>query len=444
MRKSTQIKVLFDVRLANHAGIGRYGSQLLTALHANNSKYSFSILGPTESEKMNFELPASVKANRAFTDRYTFSELFEISARCFIPSHALFHSTNYVAPFTNIPSIVTVHDVMRLRLPEYCHSNAEFIRRFGYRKFSNILLISFLQTIGAGLGGSNLLQKCKSLSLTDTNSESLTKRPKTVFKFHHLYLLAMHKKALKNSTAIVTSSHFSKSEILSIFGSDLEKKICVIYPGVSSSFYRVSELEKWKIDNVITKFKLQDGYFLHVGLKRRHKNLHMLIDAYADALGNLGTSNMPLLLFVGKIDEDAIQLKVYATLKGISNYVRFLDGVNDEELNLLYNGSIALLFPSVYEGFGFPVIEAMACGIPVVAADGSSISEISNNSAILLNPYHKEVWTKTILQLCFDFSLRKELGVLGLRNARRFTWNRTASETFALYEQVLRSVTGDP
>jgi len=123
---------------------------------------------------------------------------------------------------------------------------------------------------------------------------------------------------------------------------------------------------------------------------------------------------------------------------GLEKFVVFTGYVEDEEAPYLYSGADIYTFPSIYEGFGLPPLEAMSCGTPVVASNTSSIPEVVENAGILLSPKDVESWVKAILRILRDDTLRKKMSADSLKQAKKFSWRKTARQTIEVYEEVLR------
>jgi len=121
----------------------------------------------------------------------------------------------------------------------------------------------------------------------------------------------------------------------------------------------------------------------------------------------------------------------------LEHYVRFTGYVEEEDLPALYNGADLFVFPSLYEGFGLPVLEAMACGTPVVTSNTSSLPEVAGDAALLVDPYDVEEIATAMRRILEDEALTAELRAKGLARAKEFSWERTARETIAVYEKVL-------
>jgi len=122
--------------------------------------------------------------------------------------------------------------------------------------------------------------------------------------------------------------------------------------------------------------------------------------------------------------------------QGVAERVRFLGGVTDADLPALYGGAQVFVFPSWYEGFGLPLLEAMACGTPVVASDGSSHPEVVGNAGILLSPEDPGKWVEVLEELLESSGSRREMREAGIARAARFSWERVARETLAVYRGI--------
>jgi glycosyltransferase involved in cell wall biosynthesis len=122
---------------------------------------------------------------------------------------------------------------------------------------------------------------------------------------------------------------------------------------------------------------------------------------------------------------------------GLKSYVRFTGYVPDEDLPAIYSGADLFVFPSIYEGFGLPVLEAMACGIPVVTSNTSSLPEVAGDAALLVDPYSVDEIAAAMRRVLCDPDVAAELCAKGLQRAKQFSWERTARETIAVYEKVL-------
>jgi glycosyltransferase involved in cell wall biosynthesis len=167
-------------------------------------------------------------------------------------------------------------------------------------------------------------------------------------------------------------------------------------------------------------------YFFYIGRHDPYKNIHGLINAFA-ALPNYQNYQ---LWIAGKADiRYTPNLKNHVTELGISAQVKFLDYLSYQQLPLILNQALALVFPSFWEGFGLPILEAMGCGTPVITSNLSSLPEVAGAAALLINPYNTSEITSAMNAIATDSQLRSRLQELSLQQASRFSWQKTAQET---------------
>ncbi|BAY31815.1 group 1 glycosyl transferase [Nostoc carneum NIES-2107] len=176
------------------------------------------------------------------------------------------------------------------------------------------------------------------------------------------------------------------------------------------------------------------NYFLYIGRQDTYKNVHRLISAFA----SLPNSKDYELWLVGPSDRRYTPtLQAQVTELGIADRVKFLDYVPYSELPTIINGAIALVFPSLWEGFGLPVLEAMACGTPVITSNISSLPEVAGDAAILINPYSTEEITAAMQAVANDSSLRSHLSTQGIARANQFSWEKTGQATAEVLSRYL-------
>jgi len=176
------------------------------------------------------------------------------------------------------------------------------------------------------------------------------------------------------------------------------------------------------------------NYFLYVGRQDPYKNLQRLITAFSA----LPHRNDHELWLAGPYDKRySPLLEIQAQELGISHLVKFLNYVSYDELPIIINQAIALVFPSLWEGFGLPVLEAMACGTPVITSNVSSLPEVAGDAAILINPYNPEEITAAMQAIIHDSELRKQLIEKSLKRANQFSWEKTGKATVEVLKQYL-------
>lgn len=219
-------------------------------------------------------------------------------------------------------------------------------------------------------------------------------------------IVAVHKRRLriveKEIDKVITVSQSTKNDLLEV--SNLKPdKIEVIYEGVSENFKPASEKEILEFKK---KYHLPEKFILAIGGVGERKNLTRIKNATDDY--NLVT-----------------------TFKDLT--------VSDEELPLLYSSAQVLVYATLYEGFGLPILEAMACGTPVITSNVSSMPEIGGNAAVLVYPANVEKIKKSIKEVLENKQLRKELISKGIKRAKEFTWEKAANETAQVYEELMKS-----
>lgn len=241
------------------------------------------------------------------------------------------------------------------------------------------------------------------------------------------------KKSMKRADIIVTDSEFSKSEILKYFPQH-SGKIRVVPCGVDTDKFRPCD-DKERIFQVKTSLGIEGEYFLYVGTIEPRKNLRRLIIAY-NALAKKLPDAPKLVLAGGKgwLCDD-----IYAKVSEfhLEDKVIFTKYVPAEDMNPLMCGSLAFVFPSIYEGFGMPPLEAMACGVPVLTTGEASLPEVTGDCAVICDAYSPKSIAEGMYRLCRDEKLRLELGKKGLERAKQFTWERSAEALHKIYKELV-------
>ena len=248
-----------------------------------------------------------------------------------------------------------------------------------------------------------------------------------------LYAKLFIKPAVKRCALISTISQASRGDILSAFGIP-QQKIHVIYPGVSSRFRPT--LDAAEITRVREKYHIASPFFLFVGALEPRKNLPCLLRAFSLFLKASQGGEQYRLVLAGPGGPAFAELQQITHQLGISEQVRFLGYVTDDDIPSLYSAADAFVFPSLGEGFGLPIVEAMACGTPVVTSNVSSIPEVAGDAAVLVDPEDVQALARAMERVVFDDDLRRQLVKKGMERAALFTWPRAAQETEQLYAMV--------
>jgi len=251
------------------------------------------------------------------------------------------------------------------------------------------------------------------------------------------YMLNMGlKRSMKRADMIITISEFSKSEILKYFP-EHESKIRVVPCGVDLNEFKPCE-DPDKIRHCREKYKIDGDYFLYLGTLEPRKNLSNLILGYEKFLKDLepGTKAPKLVLAGGRgwlFDSFFEMVKE----KDLGEYVIFTEYIDSEDRTPLMCGALAFTFPSIYEGFGMPPLEAMACGVPVLTSDAASLPEVTGDSAVVVKPDSIEDIAGGLKRLFEDPDLRARLQKEGPERAAMFTWENSAKLLYKAYEELL-------
>ncbi|HXS15180.1 MAG TPA: glycosyltransferase family 1 protein [Candidatus Saccharimonadales bacterium] len=243
------------------------------------------------------------------------------------------------------------------------------------------------------------------------------------------------KRALRKADAILTDSEASKNDIARIIGYPTDK-IQVAYLAAGEEFIQITT-NRQQITTVKKKYHLPDIFALYVGDVTANKNLPRLVKGALRA-------NVTLVM-VGKslVDENVPNnpwtkdlMAVQELAKNNSQIVR-LGFVPDEDLVAIYNGATVFVMPSLYEGFGLPILEAMACGCPVITSSKGSLREVAGDAAYTVNQDSIESIAEGLQKVIGDRQLQKKLSEKGLAQAKKFSWEKTAKETTSVYQKVV-------
>jgi len=235
--------------------------------------------------------------------------------------------------------------------------------------------------------------------------------------------------AVKRADAIIVVSEHTKKDLVQKLNVKPEK-ITVIHHGVDPVFLR---------DDKSFKDASSDPYFLYVGLIKSHKNLGILLKVFKQLKTKLGIKNLGLRL-VGRADTKQKVVRQWLQMIKDDNSIQLISGVSDPELKKIYANATALVFPSLYEGFGFPLLEAMASGIPIIAANSTSIPEVlGEHAGLLFDPKSQNELESCMEKIIKNKDLRQTLINEGQKRLSLFNWKVAAEKTEKVYGSVLHS-----
>lgn len=243
------------------------------------------------------------------------------------------------------------------------------------------------------------------------------------------YLDAVVPRSVCRADHVLADSQATKEDLIELYGIQSDK-ITVLLSGVDPRFKRTSL-------SLTTRNKYQIGdrpYILSVGTVQPRKNYGRLIQALARLRAD--GLDLSLVIIGGK---GWLTDPIYETLgqTGMREFVRFTGFVDEADLPALYSGAACFAFPSLYEGFGLPILEAMACGVPVVTSNLSSLPEVAGDTALMVDPYDLDALTDALRHLIEDSALRERLIAGGYERARQFTWRASADHLRQIYATLL-------
>lgn len=257
--------------------------------------------------------------------------------------------------------------------------------------------------------------------------------PRTVNRKTRLWLGLCMKKSCRHADHIITISEFSKKEIMKYL-KVREKDVTVVPCAVDHKLYR-PDYPQEQIQKVLDSYGIRQEYFLYLGTIEPRKNLERLVSAYAMLCRQ--KQHVPLLVLAGK--KGWLCEGIYEKVRrlGMENRILFPGYIPQEECPLLMCGAKAFLFPSLYEGFGMPPLEAMACGTPVIISDTASLPEVAGDAGILVNPGSEKEICRAMKRILEDEAYRKKLGQMGIKRAGKYTWEKSAAMLMDVYKKLL-------
>ena len=367
------MRVAIDARKLHDFGIGTYIRNLLRHLARIDRDSEYVLLCQDSDIGVAAQLGPNFRAVLEPSPTYSLREQVHVPWVLHRERPDVFHAPHYVLPpLTRCRSVVTIHDCIHLMFPQYLRNRAAYV-----------------------------------------------------------YARASMWSAAHQAHRILTVSEASKRDILHFFSVPPEK-VVVVYNAIEERFAVTPSAEA--IERVRERYQLNHQFVLYVGNIKPHKNLVRLIEAFAE-LRKRGFEDLKLLIIGDEISKlPALRRAVHS--HKLHKHVRFLGYLEDETLAILYRLASVFVFPSLYEGFGLPPIEAMASGTPVVTSNVSSMPEVTGDAAVLVDPYNVESIMEGIERVLTDPALAAELRARGIARAREFSWARSVARTREVYQEA--------
>jgi glycosyltransferase involved in cell wall biosynthesis len=240
-------------------------------------------------------------------------------------------------------------------------------------------------------------------------------------------------RSCNRADTIITISQFSKSEIVKYLAVPKEK-IVVMPCGVDFEFFR-PDYSTEEIQTIKDKYSINSDYILYLGTLEPRKNIEKLIDAYQ--LLKSRNNDIPKLVIAGRKGWQYNSIFQKVNEYRLINDIIFTGYLSEQDTPVLMKGAHAFVFPSIYEGFGMPPLEAMACGTPVITSNVASLPEVVGDAALLVNPFSVESIAEAIGKIIQDECLRTSLSQKGLIHASSFSWDRSAKIVLDVYNNLL-------
>jgi glycosyltransferase involved in cell wall biosynthesis len=367
-------RIAIDGRKLHDFGIGTYLQNLLRELARLEDDAEYVVLCRPDDVGWLTALGPRIHPVVTRAGNYSLREQIEIPWRLWRAGVALFHSPHYVLPvFVPCPSVVTIHDCIHLMFPQYLPNRLAIV----YARF---------------------------------------------FMWW----------ATRRARRVLTVSEASKRDILR-FCRIPSGKVTVIHNAIDDRFRAEPPAEE--VERIRERFQLHEPFVLYVGNVKPHKNLGRLIEAVHHLHEN-GYDALKLLVIGSDISKYA-ELRRAIHTYSLHRYVRFLGFVPDQTLQILYRLTSVFAFPSLYEGFGLPPLEAMACGAPVVTSNVSSLPEVVGDAAVLVDPTDARAIAEGLAHVLADPNLRADLRRRGVEHARSFSWAAGARAVRGIYTEAI-------
>jgi len=324
-----------------------------------------------------------------------------LSIEMFInPPDVLFVSAHTIPLIHPKKTITTLHDIGFEKFPELYSSS-----RIGYKNTIWKVIIGFVVKI-----------------------ITLGRYSNTELDYHRWSA----RFAVKHAKKIITVSNFSKQEIIKAYKANSED-VEVVYSGYEKNSYRVIE-DAQSINATLNKFNIAKPYFLYIGRLENKKNIVRLVESFG--IFKKDSVNDYKLVLVGNQGFGFDDVKQKIQEYNLIDSIIFPGWISDNELPNLINGAEIFVFPSLYEGFGIPILEAMACGTPVITSNITAMPEIAKNAAMLINPYNAKEIAYALNKIITDDLYKQSIISRGLSHVKSFSWSNCASKTYRIIRDL--------
>ncbi len=256
--------------------------------------------------------------------------------------------------------------------------------------------------------------------------------PSSYSKFQLWHLEFTTKKAVKWAKKIITVSKSTKNDLINIYGAEPEQ-IEVVYEGFTNELYRPIEDDN-KTKDILKKYNIPEKYILFVGRLEERKNIPRLIHAFDNLRKEKGIKHK--LVLVGKKGYKSEQIIDVIDKLKLKDEVILSGYIPEQDLPYFFSGADLFIFPSLYEGFGIPILEAQACRCPVATSNISSMPEVAGEGAILFNPQKTDEIAQAIYKIISDNDLKNDLIEKGFNQIKKFSWQKCAQETLEVLEKA--------
>jgi glycosyltransferase involved in cell wall biosynthesis len=375
------MRIAIDARKLHDYGIGTYVRNLVRELARQDGRDTYVLICRRADEPFVRALGPQFEPLAEAAGNYSLLEQFSVPLALARARVDLFHAPHYVvSPLTMCPTVVTIHDCIHLRFPQYLPNRAA-----------------------------------------------------------HVYARAMMGFAARRARRILTVSRASKEDIRRYLDVPADK-IEVIYNALDERL--AAPPTEDDVTRVRERFQLTSPFVLYAGNIKPHKNVDRLIEAFS-ILHRRSSSQIKLLIIGDEISKYPNLRRLVHRFQ-LHQFVRFLGFVPDATLAVLYRLATVFVFPSLYEGFGLPPLEAMASGTPVITSNVSSLPEVVGDAALLIDPMNAGAIADAMARVLGDADLRADLIRRGHQRVKAFSWERSVRRTHDVYAEVLADAAREP